>query len=431
MSFSIDSTVLHIKLTEKGRELLSRGGLRFTKFALGDSEIDYSFNDDVNQLAENTTIYRPVDDNPNIISFIKKNSSSDNILDLSSTPNTVNTITNTADDRGFFNVENSVPSIINDVLHTKQPSIKIDIDNVSGGRQLNLNQSDDYGSNTTEPEIGDYIMIRWVNPLSTGDTLTFNVDKAYPYLFYKIEDIISGSLSNDNLIVEVDREVPNFNGNGSGLEAMGIVYPNNNNREADADAVQNYYGAELQTDFLEDSVISFIENYTTPTLDVPIWNLTIIYTEEVAGIGDNDRNYSQYYSRDYGGFVSYIQEQAPTHRKLGIIHYTNFSPSNNYGEGLYSDTPKLYLPHIMWHKKSTQTVGLTLSCDTGNQKTLSRLDLDYYDLIDDDGNAVGKVFNDMKLFVIEDQELLFAMSYKSNRSWTLPEQNIEFNLSRC
>jgi len=33
----------------------------------------------------------------------------------------------------------------------------------------------------------------------------------------------------------------------------------------------------------------------------------------------------------------------------------------------------------------------------------------------------------MKLFVIEDQELLYAMSYKSNRSWTLPDFTLGFN----
>lgn len=431
MGFSTDSTVIHIKLTEKGREKLSRGVLRFTQFALGDSEIDYEFNENISSLPENNEIYRPIDNNPNIISFIKKNSSSNNRLQLNSIPNTVNTITNTADSRGFFNVDNTTPSIINDVIHTKQPDIRIDISNVTGGDELTLKQTSNYGSNTTEPIVGDYIMVRWVNPLATGDTLTFDVNKAYPYLFYKIEDILSGNLADDNLIIRVDREVPNFNNNGNGLDAMGIIYPNNNNREESGDAVQNYYGAQLQTDFVEDSVISFIENYTTPTLDVPVWNLSIVYTEEVIGVGSNDRGYSQYASKKYGGFVSYIQEQSKIYCKLGLIHYSNQSPSNNYGEGLYSDTPKLYLPHIMWHKKSSQTVGINLSADSGNRKTLSNLNLDYYDLVDEDNNTVGKVFNDMNIFVIEDQELLFAMSYKSNRSWTLPEYSVEFNLTKA
>jgi hypothetical protein len=35
------------------------------------------------------------------------------------------------------------------------------------------------------------------------------------------------------------------------------------------------------------------------------------------------------------------------------------------------------------------------------------------------------------MFVIEDQELLFAMSYKSNRNWTLPQVIGGFNVTLC
>jgi len=81
----------------------------------------------------------------------------------------------------------------------------------------------------------------------------------------------------------------------------------------------------------------------------------------------------------------------------------------------------------MWHKSTNATMGITLIA-TGDSKLLmssntgaTSLNTVYYDLADENGNIVGKVFNDLKIFVIEDQELLFAMSYKSNRSWTLPD----------
>ncbi|MFN3270319.1 MAG: hypothetical protein ACK42G_07025, partial [Candidatus Kapaibacteriota bacterium] len=73
---------------------------------------------------------------------------------------------------------------------------------------------------------------------------------------------------------------------------------------------------------------------------------------------------------------------------------------------------------------------LTLKA-SGAPKTITgvetSLNTTYYDLTDIEGNVVGKVFNDLKLFVIEDQELLFAMSYKSNRSWTLPNFQVGVN----
>ena len=35
-------------------------------------------------------------------------------------------------------------------------------------------------------------------------------------------------------------------------------------------------------------------------------------------------------------------------------------------------------------------------------------------------NRVGKVFPDLQMITIDDQELVASMSYKSNRNWTLP-----------
>ena len=58
-------------------------------------------------------------------------------------------------------------------------------------------------------------------------------------------------------------------------------------------------------------------------------------------------------------------------------------------------------------------------------KKVPRLKLKHY------SNERNKVFNDLKVFVIEDQELLFAMSYKANRSWTLPEFTAALNVSLC
>ena len=52
--------------------------------------------------------------------------------------------------------------------------------------------------------------------------------------------------------------------------------------------------------------------------------------------------------------------------------------------------------------------------------------LRYFELMDDNTglgtevNTVGKVYPDYKMVIIDDEELLAAMSYKSNRSYTLP-----------
>jgi len=43
-------------------------------------------------------------------------------------------------------------------------------------------------------------------------------------------------------------------------------------------------------------------------------------------------------------------------------------------------------------------------------------------------NRVGKVFPDQKIIVIDDEEIIAALSYKSNRNWTLPAPSISLNV---
>lgn len=434
MSFILKTspTVINIKLTNLGRQLLSQGRLTFTKWALGDSEIDYSFNNKIGFDSFRGTVLRPKDQNPKFLSYIKRDQNDDTSIytDLPSVVSNTNIITNTATERGFFNITSGVTSILTDPLHCKQPDMQIFISGVTGGNVLNIKQAPTYIANITEPVVGDYLLVKWANPLITGGTVTPNVNQSIPYLWYKIHNIISGSLAANNLVVEVDRATPNFGGLGGSIASGAFLYPNNNNRDVSGDSIQTYYSSPFVTDFIDDSVIAFLENCICPTQDVPVWNMTIVFTEDVAGVTSTSRNYSEYYSKGFGGFIRYIERISPEIKKIGVIHFSNVSPSNHYGEGLFEDTPVLDLPTIMWHYETGGTIGLRLTAEFDVQ-ILPDLETPYRNLVDRFGNIVGKVFNDLKVFVIEDQELLFAMTYKGNRNWTLPKPTIGFNLSLC
>jgi hypothetical protein len=428
-----DPVVLNIKLTSKGRELLSEGNLNFKYFAIGDSEMDYALNSEINaQLLPigqtfdpfNSHILRPFDKNPSLLSFIPRNLSGDPYNLISNVPSTPTIIQNTAQPLGFFIINSGATTFITDTDHVKQPDAMVKIDNVAGGYNLELFKAPTYLANPNEPSIGDYLLVKWTNPLGINTT-GYTVNKSYPtpYLTYKITTI-TGTLLGNNLIVGVDRELPDFS---NILGTSGIV--------AGAVIIYNYdaysgTSAIYSTDYMDDAVLAFLENCQCPTITTPFWNMTIIFTENIAGVQTTDRNFGQYKSKSYGGFVSYIQNQASVYRKLGVIHYTNSSPSNIYAEELYQNTPTMELPTIMWHKSIGKTLGAKFKA-FGGVKMLTgitrSLNTNYYDLADLDGNIVGKVFNDLKIFVIEDQELLFAMSYKSNRSWTLPNYNVGIN----
>ena len=438
MAFSIDQTIVQIKLTDKGRDLLSRGELTFKKFAIGDSEIDYGFNNEfLSGNSFNNAIFKPVDANPDIVSFITQDVSGSTFVQLPTIVNTTSFVTNTIQQKGMFNVTGATKVIFDDFVHVKQPHYKMSGALVDGGNVLKVTPTGTYTPNSFVPEVivGDYALVKWSNQV-LGSTVGFDVDEAIPYLWYKITGI-TGSLSGGTLEFSVDRNIPDFAGI-VGTDSGILIYPNNNGRFVSGDSIQNYYGSPFVTDFVSESMLAFLENYDLPTINVPVWNMTIVFTEDVAGTGANIapsmRGVDGNPSVEFGGLVQYLEKISPKVKNIGLIHYSNNSPSNNYGEGLVLTnvtTPTIDLPTIMWHKNTGGTIGITLTGDFASKGNLPELNTEYANLVDQYGNTVGKVFLDLKVFVIEDQELLQAMSYKSNRNWTLPMINTGFNASAC
>jgi len=422
-----DPIVINIKLTSKGRELLSQGLLDFKYFAVGDSEMDYEFNasveaNDTEYSAFDSSILKPVDKNPQIISFISRNLSGDSYVLMPSVPISAYSVENQVEPIGFFT--NSGATFITDSNHVKQPDAMVQVNTLTGGSStynLRLLKAPTYGTSGAEPQVGDILFIKWTFGDSTTGT-SVNKDYPTPNLFYRIDSVNTGSLGSGSVQITVDRQLPNFTGMGipANIYAGAMILYNQLNFSGGT--VINW----TPTEYLSESVLSFLENSQCPTVIFPFWNMSIIFTEEIAGVQASDLKYTQFNSRAYGGFVSYIQNQAPVYKKLGVIHYTNSSPANVYAEGFLLKTLKLEIPTIMWHKSSTAALGATF-IPYGSSKILSgdikSLNTTYYDLVDQDDPTVvvGKVFNELKLVVIEDKELLFAMSYKSNRSWTLPD----------
>lgn len=430
MSFILKNnpTIINIKLTNIGRQLLSQGKLSITKWGVGDSEIDYTFYNKISFDPFMANILRPKDQNPNFTSFILQNGTdvTTKFTTLPTVVSNTNIITNTAIPRGFFTT-GGTPTLLTDSFRMRQADMMVYISGLTGGTTLKIRKSPSYISNPYEPVVGDYILVKWANPLITGGTVTAQINLAVPYVWYKIEAKVSGNLVTDNLVIKVDKPLPDFDGQGGSIASGTFCYPNNNNRIVSGDSIQTYYSAPFITDFAEDSVIAFLENCICPVRDVPVWNMAIVFTDDVAGVRPTDRNFSQYYTAGFGGFVQYIEKIAPRVKNIGIIHFSNTSPSNHYAEGFFQATPVLELPTVMWHFETGSTIGLVLKA-TGGEKTITGLSVTYYDLADKYGNVVGKVFNDLKVFVIEDQELLFAMSYKANRNWTLPKPSVGLNL---
>jgi hypothetical protein len=125
-------------------------------------------------------------------------------------------------------------------------------------------------------------------------------------------------------------------------------------------------------------------------------------------------------------------------KSISILHYTNNTISNLYGEFFYIDTTNgktldIYMPDLMYHRRDYASgmgteQGMRFKA-SGSTYTIGTSDVQYIELMEDPTmissmftpKVVGKVFPQLKVVVIEDDELVAAMSYKSNRNWTLPE----------
>jgi hypothetical protein len=123
-------------------------------------------------------------------------------------------------------------------------------------------------------------------------------------------------------------------------------------------------------------------------------------------------------------------------KSVSLLHYTNNTISNLYGEFFYIDESNnkrvsITLPDLMYHRRDYATgTGTTMGMrfiSSGGTKFLGTSEIQYMDLYEDStliGSAtplvIGKVFPQMKMVVIDDDEIIAASSYKSNRNWTLP-----------
>lgn len=429
MSFIIkkNDPLVNVKLTNNGRRNLAEGTLNFTYFGLGDGEMDYTTDD-----IPNVNILRPSD---NTIS-VKYPISSDGenttipITLINAIPNEVYT---TAIERGFFdyNQNNIKPN------HSLATLANITGTTIGSTNSLTFEFTGNSTKNIYYGDLkpGDYLFIKYENENYINKPTyvqSENILEPTQYLWYSIETVttantgsnqaITGITTGTTITVVLDRDLPVGIAN-----VIGFVYPGK-------DTIKDYYDSATPLAYWQGGLLDFSNNNTQSDLDVPVWNMNIINIEDVIGLNavTDKSKYDTAGSTYLGTAIKFGNYN--TNSKVGVIHYTNNTVSNFYGEGFYRSTTKLKIPYIMWHKQqftsTPSTVGYTFITDTtlktldgGSELSLGEATFQYYDLIDQeaDKNVVGKVFVDDKIILIEDPELLSVLSYKANRNFTLPK----------
>jgi hypothetical protein len=395
------TTYINVKLTDAGRRLLSLGQLQFSKAVVSDREIDYDIDRDrVNGFSTynilNNRVLAPVGDYPNIDPV---NLDGTNPIEL--TNQTIQSVKQFATAQtatyGMFSGSTNRWYILDNNEHILSRSTGIS----AGFGSDNVTLSAPSGAYNIKE--GDNIYVLWVDDnyphaSALNNALTSDlIWSGAPFngLWYKVYSAIS----NTNIIL--DRPTPNI---GGSLDYPLFIYPNN--------AIESYFGS----------------GYTQQT---KFWNMNIVRPYDVAGTDvtiDGVSGYSSYGSIEYAGTKTYLgfDESYPA---LGLIHYTNKFSGLTYGEQLIEKSIILNMPALMWNGFPANNgqgteYGLTLYDSYGNSFYDSAAKTTYRELrdgIQSTNKVVGRVYHKLQLFVITDQDLLMAISYKGNRSYTLPE----------
>jgi hypothetical protein len=387
---------------------------------------------------------------------------------------------NNAGIKGFFTTGTSTTWATQiSSAYTITSNYKVDMSTLSGQTTISI-ILDSCSPTTGTPAIGDFLTMF----LDTSGTCQ-NVENV-PILTYKIVNLSPsvGTPSQSPWLVTLDRSVPNYTALTSGNYARTLIYPSGMTVLYDFITPAPYWQTDT-INFESPCDVTNRENTLIWNMNIP-WSespagvfsntvqnyqyydsITYLGSKEYLGystlsgqtfeISKNNANEltDSYYFNSYDEKIKvYPQEQ----KAIAIIHYTNqdidfvygekfatvpFDPQNPSDDTGLARHFKLSIPTLMWHKSTGSTVGQTFMIDPPNydlckphyMKSTKNLRMNepgmrYYQLWDlnpdsnNNLNRIGKVFPDQEIIVIDDEEIVAALSNKSNRNWTLPAPKV-------
>ena len=468
------SGLINTVLTDAGRQAMSKGLFDIAYFQVGDSEVCYDCVDgnistfNVLQADYNIQNKTPVPQkNKAEIKYpLFVDSNSGSTFGIPFQNSQIDDIFNSAAPLGFFTGDSGSFSAFTTSAYTYSSSWIADLSTFASGNtfQLSYSACQSYTANT---QVGDYCVV-YMDGVGGCGTWSGN----FPILFYQVVAITGSTTATTGTVtVEVDRAIPDFDAMGVTGDARVYFFPS---------GMQPFYDAFTPSYYWPTDAFNFESNCDISSDFVKIWNMNIPWTESPAGYAYPDLDYNYFQSSGYCGTKEYLgynsnagqtdtsstyyyntfAEQinlSPSNQKaIAIIHYTNHDIDNYYGEKfateIFDPTQsgatgqlgnfRLDLPWLMWHKSTGATMGESFYTDPRGFDSLNLDEVEYiqssvnsnqvdpglryYHLWDTNPNSngypnrVGKVWPDLKILTIDDDELVAAMSYKSNRNWTLP-----------
>lgn len=416
-------TYINIKFTDQGRKLLSLGQVTFSKAILLDRETDYNIDDNVNLSPyniEDNKILAPVDNHPTAPPFNLDGTDAHDLTgkDITSHRNISSATTETA---GFFeggwnnfsirNFDINNQDVRNHSLgyskiHYSATSIQgedyITIPTGSTYNNFPFKGIDPVDPIPNYPSKGELVYIPWSppqNPIDDLDTSTILSANPTVALWYRV---ISANTKDQKVFL--DRKVPDF---GDTSSSKKVIRP-------------HFYPFD----------IGFYAN--NASMDPKVWHMNIIRTSSVPGTDGTISGFTTYGSIEFNGTKHYLGFRDNT-REVGVVHYSNAYTGNTYAERFSENSVELSIPNIMWHKVTGATNGNAI--EYGVRLRDMGMDDFVFDNVSgtrykplrevESKEIVGRVYHDLKIVVITHSELLTALTYKSNRNFTLPKPIVE------
>ena len=387
-------TFINVKLTDVGRRQLSLGNLVFSTAVFSDREINYGIDRTEKYSISNNRILSPSDVNPNIASNF--DGTVPLVLEGNQVTSAKQFATGGTDDCGFFTGATiaTATTAIDTTKLLGANTITYNSSPISGGSTVILDNASYY------PQAGNLVYIPWEPIQNSGHTYSGNfIPSGNPTvgLWYRVTNANNPGTGE----ITLDRPTPDFAGSSTSQLINTYFYPYN--------GVDSYYG-------------------TASTVNPKMWNMNIVRPQSVVGTPLNISGYTSYGSIEYNGTKQYLGFTEDT-QAIGIIHYTNEFTGNTYAEQLLEKTVRIDLPNVLWHgtqgtNGQTLNYGVTLYDVDGETENDAISNTTYRALKDgtsDTSNTVGRVYHKLKIACITDPELLTALTYKSNRNYTLPQ----------
>ena len=460
-----NSEFLSVRITQKGRNYISKGNFNISYFQIGDSEFDYTppFDNLTGLgLIPHQTVFSPMDKEGGVKYPYKiDNSATSTVYGVPIQMSTTDTIRNVMGPAGFVSEYKTYDSINCTGTIVECTTQSVSISSINGSSSITVPS----GTSFNNCEFITLVFSQFIGtdpnyPIITGGSSS---------LIYKITSISGNTLF-------IDRPTP-------------ILTGCTGNAQVICNSCENEYPISTQYNpSCSPADIDPSQQLNPWKMEVVWGNKPIGFDSTVIGTGPDESlsgftsnkhastkqflgyttSSGQTFSNFTGGTITYptsyydsygeqIEVSPEEQRCIAILHYSELGDLKNDPERFFKyddyistndidasalledslgfaitdlEYFEIYIPFIQYHRNNGTTIGALFTMDTVDYYVNSKISpnqrLLFRYLLDENENKVGKIFVNNKVVVFDDQELVAILDYKSNRKYTLPAPKVTY-----